>query len=638
MRSVHPKLRRWLLGIAIACVALEIVYLVAASLMLRGDRLTRLINKKPEKMQITWTSARSWFPGVVTVDELEIRGQTRRIQWYVAADDVHARISLLSLPLKRVHLSSAHTAGIDFRLRRRLDPPAKEGDEGTPREIRGSEHFPEIPGFTNPPNPKPEDIYPAKKKLKKPWTIHLGGVDVDGPIRVAVGRMRLDGEGVASGAMTYRTRDFVEVRRGNLVLTKGRLIIDSEVASDDLSLDVTSRWRTFPAKGAKLPQILEGVSGSFAIAGNIHNKASVPIELVPGLPISATGRLDTTLRLKDGTLQPDSSYAFTSDDLRVGLLGLTAAGSAKVAGTTRAGDSGPRTEVTIDLDSFEFLNPEGAAMGIQGSGLAVRAAWDGQSLAHWKPATLVEVKLPRAEISDLGVIGRLLPVSLGFAVTSGTGTLSAQLAVDADRRASGQLDLTTQQLRLEARGVPMRADLGIHTTLTRGDLQERRFEIAEATITVDNAMNEALDHKEQKKRGPWWCSLKLTQGTLVFGRPMTASGALAMKLRDIRPIVTIINEFSDPPKWISLLPDVKNIDGSMIIDADGTATAVKEADITGQSLQMLGSLRLAEKKADGRIYVKYKGVAAGIGLDHGKSSLHLVKPREWFDKQGATSP
>jgi hypothetical protein len=38
----------------------------------------------------------------------------------MAADDVHARISLLRLPLKRVHLSSGHTAGIDFRLRRRL--------------------------------------------------------------------------------------------------------------------------------------------------------------------------------------------------------------------------------------------------------------------------------------------------------------------------------------------------------------------------------------------------------------------------------------------------------------------------------------------------------------------------------------
>jgi len=191
---------------------------------------------------------------------------------------------------------------------------------------------------------------------------------------------------------------------------------------------------------------------------------------------------------------------------------------------------------------------------------------------------------------------------------------------------------------LEARGVPMRADLGIHTTLTRGDLQARRFEIAEATITVDNAMNEALEKKEQEKRGPWWCSLKLTQGTLTFGRPMTASGTMAVKMHDIRPVVAVINEFSKPPKWMSLLPDVKNIDGSMVIDADGTTTLVKDADITGESLQMLGSLRLAEKKANGRIYVKYKGVAAGIGLNEGKSSIHLTKPRQWFDEQGTGSP
>jgi len=638
MRSPNMRLRRWLIGIAIACVAFELLYLVAAHFLLKGDTLARLINKKPEKMKITWTLARSWFPGVVTVDGLEIRGQTRRIQWYLAADDVHARISLTRLALKRVHIGAVSTSGLDFRLRRRLDPPAREGEEGTPREIRGSEHFPEIPGFTNPPDPKPEDIYPPKKKLRKPWTIHLGGVDIDGPVRVAVGRMILDGEGVVSGAMTYRTRDFVEVRRGNLRLTGARLIIDSEVASDDLSLDVTSRWRAFPAKGAKPPQILGGVSGSFAIAGDIHSGASVPIELVPGLPISGTGRLDTTLRLKDGTLQPDSSYAFASDGLRVGLLGLTAVGSAKVAGTTRAGDSGPRTEVTIDLDSFEFLNPEDAAVGIKGSGLAVRAAWDGQSLAHWKPATSVEVELPPAEISNIGVVGGLLPVNLGFAVTSGTGTLSARIAVDADRQASGQLDLTSQQVRGTARDIPIRADLGVHATLTRGDLQERHFEIAEATVTVDNAVNESLEQKKQEKRGPWWCSLKLTQGTLAFGRPMTASGTMAVKMRDIRPVVAIINEFSDPPKWMSLLPDVENIDGSMAVDADGTTTAVKDVDITGESLQMLGSLRLAEKKANGRIYVKYKGVAAGIGLDHGKSSIHLVKPREWFDEQPAGPP
>jgi hypothetical protein len=75
MHVSKTPVRRWLVGIAIACIAFELAYLVAAHFMLKGDTLTRLINKKPEKMQITWTSARSWFPGFVTVDELEIRAR-----------------------------------------------------------------------------------------------------------------------------------------------------------------------------------------------------------------------------------------------------------------------------------------------------------------------------------------------------------------------------------------------------------------------------------------------------------------------------------------------------------------------------------------------------------------------------------
>ena len=192
------------------------------------------------------------------------------------------------------------------------------------------------------------------------------------------------------------------------------------------------------------------------------------------------------------------------------------------------------------------------------------------------------------------------------------------------------MDLESKQLRLTTRDIPMQADLGVHLTLTRGDLLERRFEISEATVTVDNAQR---DTGEARKGGPWWCSLQLSQGTVVFARPLAAQGAMALKMRDTRPIVAVINELSKPPKWMSLLPEIENVDGTLNLDMGGATTAVDDVDITGESLQILGWLHLAEKKANGRIYVKYKGFAAGIGLDDGKSSLHPVKPREWFDEQ-----
>ena len=637
MRPLHPRLRRWLVGIAIACIVLELLYVVAAHLLLRGDTLSRLINKKPEKFRIEWASARSYFPGVVTVEQLTIHGQSRTVQWYLAAGDVRGRLSLWRLAFKTVHVRSANTSGLDFRLRKRLDPPPIKGEDGVerPREVRGGQHFPEIPGFVNPPDPKPEDLYPPPKTLKKPWVIDLGGVEVQGPVRVAVNRMRIEGEGVVSGAMVFRTRESVEVRRGNLRWTSARLLLDSEVAIDDLALDVTSRWKPFPAKGAKLSQILGGITGSVAIAGTTHTGASIPIELVPGLPISATGRFDTTLRLADGVLQPGSSYSSRSESLRIGLLGLTAAGSARVAATTRATEGRPMTEATIELDSFSLFDPADDSVGIRGSGLAVRATWDGLSLADYKPATSVEIELPPTEISDVSVFGSLLPPPWGIDLASGTGTVSAHLAVDADRQASGQLDLESKQVRVKTRGTPLRADLGVHATLARGDLKHRRFEVPEATVTIENVVNEK---PKKKDRGPWWCSLKVEQATLALGTPLAAQGSVALKMRDTRPIMALIEELSDPPGWFGLVPEVENIDGSMSFAMDGAGTAAKGMSITGESLEILGWLQLAEKKADGRIYAKYKILAAGVALDRGKSSIHVVKPRKWFDAQPTAPP
>ena len=37
MRPLNPRVRRWLVGIAIACLAFELVYVVAARVLLRGD-------------------------------------------------------------------------------------------------------------------------------------------------------------------------------------------------------------------------------------------------------------------------------------------------------------------------------------------------------------------------------------------------------------------------------------------------------------------------------------------------------------------------------------------------------------------------------------------------------------------------
>ena len=53
-------------------------------------------------------------------------------------------------------------------------------------------------------------------------------------------------------------------------------------------------------------------------------------------------------------------------------------------------------------------------------------------------------------------------------------------------------------------------------------LKQRRFEVPEATVTIENVVNEALTEKQQEDRGPWWCSLKLERATVCLGSPLAA--------------------------------------------------------------------------------------------------------------------
>ena len=76
-------IRKWAIRIGIAALVFEIFYLVAANAFLRTGLLTDLINKKPEKMNITWDSAVTYLPGFATVSNFELRSQTRKDQIYL---------------------------------------------------------------------------------------------------------------------------------------------------------------------------------------------------------------------------------------------------------------------------------------------------------------------------------------------------------------------------------------------------------------------------------------------------------------------------------------------------------------------------------------------------------------------------
>ena len=625
------NVRTWVIRIAVALLVFEAVYVVGANIFLTTDLLTDIVNKKPEKTHMNWDSAVTFLPGFFSVKGFTLRSQTRKDQIWLHVAEADARISLIKLMFKTIHIRGVDARELDFRYRERLDSPRRtEGKDGLLEPPSGVEYLPEIPGYMNPPDPKPEDLYPRKRK-KRPWTIKITDAEVEGPVRVALNEVRIEGDGSVGGGVTVKPRNTITIHRGRLELESTTVSFGPEIMTDNLSINSDLRFEAFPAKGAKFADVLGGISGTLFLAGGFSEKAAVSQEITPGISTFGAGVIAANLTFKKGVVRAGSRYSLQSDAFHVRIMELDAYGSAEVSGETVKKSGEHVTSMGVTFGGFEFVDPDDETADITGTGLELSALWNGFSLADHVPASHVKIVVPPAQINDISTFNGLIPGESTLSLRSGTGEVEARLEVN-ERIAVGTLDLMAEGIVLETKDVPLYGDLEVHANLAQGDLPAKRFDLSGTTIRLDDIVGEDLSAKQEKKLEAWFCDVGLEKGHVTFDKPLTADGQVRLKMYDTRPIVAMLKDFGTGPKWLSLMPNVKNIDGTMDVNFDKERMEVDDLVLTGDELEVLGWLHILSKKANARLYIKHGGLAAGVALDQGKGKIILSKPRKWFEE------
>jgi hypothetical protein len=628
------RLRRWAVRFGIGLVVLEVLYVIAANAFLRSGALLDLINKKPEKDRIRWGSAVTYLPGVAIVTGFELWSQTARHQVYLKVDEADARIAIPSLLFKTIHIKGVDARNVDFRYRPRLDRPPRQGEEDTTaKRPVNPEHWPEMPGLANPPDPKPEDLYPRKRQ-RRPWTIKISGADVEGSITVALADVRIEGNGYAGGGVTVKPKRTITIHRGKLDLPSTKVVIGPEPVTDNLAINANVTIDAFPAKGAKLPDVLGEISGKLSLAGRLSDRAAVRHEITPGISTFGAGTVAVHLELEDGVMRDGSVYSLESEAFQLRIMGLDANGTASMKGRTVREGRDHLTRGEVRFDDFSFVDPDSRDVGVSGTGVQLDAEWNGLSLAGTVPASRVEVVVPPTPILDVAVFNGLIPEQALTELTSGTGVIAASLVVE-DRVAAGELDLVAQEIVLQGKEVPFYGDLEVHAVLAEGSLPEQRFDFSGTTLRLDNIVGEELSNKEMKKLAAWFCAVDLRRGVVTIGRPMSADAAVGLTMFDTRPLVGLMSDIGDPPGWLKLMPNVKDIDGRMNLRFGPGFVEIDDLDLTGKKLHVRGDVAIRNKLAHGRLLIEYGIVLAGLKLDQGKGKIVLSKPRKWFEGENA---
>ena len=347
-------------------VAAEFAYLIIINALLNLPITQDVVNMiRPEKFQVSWERAWSFYPLRLNAKGIAANGQARTQQWEAYATSGAASISLLPLISKDVYLSAVEAEDIDYRQRPRLKP-----DRDYSNMLA---FFPPITG---------REVVPvdtSELPKKRPWKIHVNGVAASGEHRFWVFNLQGTGSGTALGNLYTETRGgtfSLDVTDLDLDLGPAYLNGDAEIYEGGTVQGVLgfspltrrdNKGRRM-LKFAYLDTQLDLTVGSF-------NFLNIFTAGLGNLDIAGAGQVTGRLAVRDGYVRAGTELNATTSNLGVTIRDIDIAGVGSVLIQTPADADSP-LQLDIHYDTLTatrvtennpFLRGTALRLGYSGS-------------------------------------------------------------------------------------------------------------------------------------------------------------------------------------------------------------------------------------------------------------------------------
>jgi hypothetical protein len=638
-RAGSPKAtrRRRLLLLAVGTVvALELLYLVAAQVFLWSPWGLHRINRRPERLLVSWESAVSPLPGLVRLRDAEIRGQNRKSQWLVRVDRAWVWVDLVQLPRRIFHTWSLRAHGAEFWLRENsLDPDAE------PPEL---EAFPPIPGLELPTTTPRERLLPRHPD-RRPWRLSFGGLRVRELRELWLGRYRLSAMSAVDGRLDFAIRGELESRGIRLRIEEGTLVDGRETpVATDLLVDARLRVDPFDPGDTPVAEIFERLDGSIGVRAHIGSLGFLDpfLPRTEWLDLEAEGELQAQLELERGQIQPGTTFRVEARPLVATVAGHRVEGAGLVDGELRAAagasDGASAGRVDMRFEDFTVHTRSGRELA-RGDGFAIELLTD--QVAIGKPTDVrATIDLPSSEVPDLGAFDEYLPAPAGLELKSGSGRLGLHLEVDhASRSGHGRIAASVDDAVGEFGGTGFRGDLVLTAELDDIDTTARSLTVAPAVLRLDEV---ALDPGGEdtdwtRVAGDWWGELELARGRFDFADGWRARGDVALHLKDNLPVLAVFVERKAFLAWFHGLLEAQDIRGSAKIDVAKRYLRIEDLAIDSDHIQIAGDLVMSEpKRKEGLLFAKFRAFSVAVELfPDGERDWKLTRSRRWFDERRA---
>ncbi|HMJ15580.1 MAG TPA: hypothetical protein VK524_29390, partial [Polyangiaceae bacterium] len=163
--------RKVALWVGIVLIGFELIYVIAANLVLRTHLLDDQVTGATKGLFLKIGSGWTVLPGRVYVEGVELHFEDYNVQFSLTLDKATVDISLFQLPMKTFHLTRVRADGVRYLFRHRVH--SAKGHE------RRLALYPKIPGYSDPPLYEGPPTPPLTDEQYDLWTIQLEDVEAN---------------------------------------------------------------------------------------------------------------------------------------------------------------------------------------------------------------------------------------------------------------------------------------------------------------------------------------------------------------------------------------------------------------------------------------------------------------------------
>lgn len=387
----------------------------------------------------------------------------------------------------------------------------------------------------------------------------------------------------------------------------------------------------------KAPPLLPRVSGTVDLSWRFDSLDWLGPLLAKAqwLSLDGAGEIKANVKLTRGRIAAGSSLQIPDVALHADVQGQRFTGRARADGKveTQDGELAPRVDISLqDFQVAPVTTPQAAF--VRGKNLKLELRSTGRVI-EFRDSLRARLLFDRADVPDLRAFNGFLP---GHALRflGGRGQLGGDIALDAvGKVGKGNLKIQARQAQLGVNDLEFSGDVDVNAQLSRADLKNEEFVLDGTTL---NLRAVKVSDPERASSGDWWAQIRFDRGRLQWGAPLRVDGTASVRMRDIGLLLALFTRHKDYPKWVLRLLDAGEATVSARAQVKDAAIVLDDVNASNDRFDLQARLRLAQRRAQGDLYLRWAKLGLGLELREGERKFHLLRAREWYEQQPRLLP